>query len=58
MNKHLAFVLLTTLYPFFKLVHLNAKVAAWVLLLFMKPMRKLFYYTFGEELNYENRNRN
>lgn len=24
----------------------------------MKPMRKLFYYTFGEELNYENRDRN
>lgn len=50
MNKHLAFALLVIIYPFFKLMLLNARVAAWVLRQAMKPVSKLFYYTFGEEL--------
>lgn len=53
MNKHLAFVLLATLYPFFKLIHLNTMVAAWLMRQLMKLMGKLFYYTYGEKLKYE-----
>lgn len=50
MNKHLAFALLVIIYPFFKLMHINARVAAWVLRQAMKPVSKLFYYTYEEDL--------
>lgn len=58
MNKHLAFVLLATLYPFFKLIYINTKVAMWMMRQAMKPVGKLFYYTYGEKLNYEDGDRN
>lgn len=50
MNKHLAFVLFATLYPFLKLIYLNARASAWVMRQAMKPVSRLFYYTYGEEL--------
>lgn len=50
MNKHLAFVLLSIIYPFFKLIYLNARASAWVLRQAMKPVSKLFYYIYGEKL--------
>jgi hypothetical protein len=53
MNKHLAFALLVILYQFFKLMYLNTMVAAWMMRQLMKPMSKLFYYTYGEELKYK-----
>lgn len=58
MNKHLAFALLAILYPLLKLIYLNTIVAVWMIHQLMKPMSKLFYYTYGEKLNYENGNRN
>lgn len=58
MNKHLAFALLAILYPFFKLIYLNTMAAAWLMRQLMKPMNKLFYYTYGEKLKYEDGNRN
>jgi hypothetical protein len=53
MNKHLAFVLLAMLYPFFKLMYLNTMASAWLMRQLMKPMSKLFYHTYGEKLKYE-----
>lgn len=58
MNKHLAFVLLSILYPFFKLIYLNIIASKWLMRQIMKPIGKLFYYTYGKKLNYESRDRN